>query len=176
VRPDGAVCRCGNRGCLETIAADAAIRALLGPTRGHDVTRRELLDLVAAGDLGATRVINDAGLAVGRVLADLCNVVNPEAIVVGGELGEAGEPLLSGIREAVDRYALPGAAEVVEVVHGELGERAEVLGALALVTQSTDSLRVIGGEAVVRFGHAAGAGEAAGSPVGRKEGMRAETS
>ncbi len=176
MRPDGAVCRCGNRGCLETIAAEAAIRALLRPTRGHDVTRRELLELVADGDLGATRVVNDAGLAVGRVLADLCNVVNPEAIVVGGELSEAGEPLLSGIREAVDRYALPGAADVVEVVPGELGERAEVLGALALVTQSTDSLRVIGREIAVRFGHAAGAGSVAGSPVGRKEGMHAETS
>ena len=161
VRPDGAVCRCGNRGCLETIAADAAIRALLRPTRGHDVTRRELLELVASGDLGATRVVNDAGRAVGRVLADLCNVVNPEAIVVGGELSEAGEPLLSGIREAVDRYALPGAADVVEVVHGQLGERAEVLGALALVTQSTDTLRVIGTESVVSLGHATGGGSAA---------------
>ena len=176
VRADGAVCRCGNRGCLETIAAEAAIRALLRPTRDHEVTRRDVLELVAEGDLGATRVINDAALAVGRVLADLCNVVNPEAIVVGGELSEAGEPLLSGIREAVDRYALPGAAEVVEVVPGELGERAEVLGALALVTQSTDSLRVIGREIAVRFGHAAGVGSVAGSPVGRKEGMHAETS
>jgi predicted NBD/HSP70 family sugar kinase/biotin operon repressor len=175
VRPDGAVCRCGNRGCLETIAAEAALRALLRPARGHEVTRRELLELVAAGDLGATRVVNDAGLAIGRVLADLCNVVNPEAIVVGGELSEVGDPLLSGIREAVDRYALPGAADVVEVVPGELGERAEVLGALALVTQSTDSLRVIGRETVVRLGHAAGVGSVAGSPVGRKEGMHAET-
>src|SRR5262249_4386305 len=60
VNPDGAVCRCGNRGCLETIAADAAIRALLCPARGHDVTRRQLLELIAAGDLGATRVVNDA--------------------------------------------------------------------------------------------------------------------
>jgi predicted NBD/HSP70 family sugar kinase/biotin operon repressor len=171
VRPDGAVCRCGNRGCLETIAGEAAIRALLGPAVGHELTRRELLELVASGDLGATRVVNDAGLAVGRVLADLCNVVNPEAIVVGGELSEAGEPLLSGIREAVDRYALPGAADVVEVVHGELGERAEVLGALALVTQSTEALRVIGTESVVSLRHATGAGSAAWSSVGGKEGV-----
>jgi predicted NBD/HSP70 family sugar kinase/biotin operon repressor len=175
VRADGEVCRCGNRGCLETIACEAPIRALLEPARGHAVTRRELIDLVAAGDLGAVRVVNDAGLAVGRVLADLCNALNPEAIVVGGELGETGEPLLSGIREAVQRYALPGAADVVRVVPGELGERAEVLGALALVTQNAASLNLIGSKTPVKFRHAVRAPSGAYS-VGRKEAVRAERS
>jgi predicted NBD/HSP70 family sugar kinase len=178
VRPDGAVCRCGNRGCLETIAAEGALKALLRPARGHDLTRRELLNLVAAGDLGATRVVNDAGLAIGRVLADLCNAVNPEAIVVGGELSEAGEPLLGGIRAAIDRYALPGAAEVVEVVPGELGERAELLGALALVTQSTDSTRLLDRESAVQLRDpVTGRGASARrGPAGRKEAVVAEKS
>jgi predicted NBD/HSP70 family sugar kinase len=175
VRPDGAVCRCGNRGCLETIAGEGAIRALLRPTRGHEVTRREVLELVAEGDLGATRVVNDAGRAVGRVLADLCNAVNPEAVIVGGELGEAGEPLLGGIRETIDRYALPGAAEAVKVTPGELGERAEVLGALALVTQSTEALHSFSLETVVRFGSAVAGESAAWRPVRRKEARHAET-
>ena len=176
VRADGAVCRCGNRGCLETIAAEGAIRALLRPARGHDLTRREILELVAEGDLGATRVVNDAGRAVGRVLADLCNAVNPEAVVVGGELSEAGEPLLSGIREVIDRYALPGAAQVVRVVHGELGDRAEVLGAVALVTKSPDASALIARQSVVRFGSAVAAGSTASRPVGREEATHAETS
>jgi len=172
VRADGEVCRCGNRGCLETIASEGPIRALLGPARGHDVTRRELLDLVASGDLGAVRVVNDAGLAIGRVLADLCNALNPGAIVVGGELGEAGEPLLGGIREAVQRFALPGAAGAVRVVPGELGERAEVLGALALVTQGADLIDL---KTPVQFRHAVRARSDACS-VGRKEAVRAERS
>lgn len=175
VRADGAVCRCGNRGCLETIAGEGAIRALLRPARGHEVTRREVLELVATGDLGATRVVNDAGLAIGRVLADLCNAVNPEAIIVGGELSEAGEPLLAGIREALDRYALPGAAETVRVVHGELGERAEVLGAVALVTQGTESRGLIENETLVQFGGAVATDSTARRPAGRKEAVRAET-
>jgi predicted NBD/HSP70 family sugar kinase len=175
VRADGVVCRCGNRGCLETIASEGAIRTLLRPGRGDDLTRRELLDLVAAGDFGATRVVNDAGRAIGRVLADLCNAVNPEAIVVGGELSEAGEPLLGGIREAIDRYALPGAAHVVKVMPGELGERAEVLGALALVTRSTEALRSISLEKLVQSGSAVVARSTAVRPVGRKEAMHAET-
>jgi predicted NBD/HSP70 family sugar kinase len=175
VNPDGVVCRCGNRGCLETIAAEGALRALLQPAVGHEVTRREILELVAAGDLGATRVVNDAGRAVGRVLADLCNAFNPQAVVVGGELSEAGEPLLGGIRETIDRFALPAAAEAVEVIHGRLGERAEVLGALALVTQSAEALRSIVLKSVVECGTAVVARPAAGRPVSRKEAVHAET-
>lgn len=175
VRVDGAVCRCGNRGCLETVATEAPLRALLRPARGHDVTHCELLDLVAAGDLGACRVVNDAGRAIGRVLADLCNAVNPEAVIVGGELSEAGEPLLGGIREALDRYALPGAAAVVEVVHGELGERAEVLGALALVTQGAETGRLNGRNGFVECGHPVEGGRTGWRPAGGKEAVHAET-
>ena len=176
VHADGVVCRCGNRGCLESVAAEGSIRALLRPAQGHEVTRRDVLELLAARDLGATRVVNDAGRAIGRVLADLCNALNFEAVVVGGELSEAGEPLLDGIRDSIDRYALPGAAAAVKVVHGELGERAEVLGALALVTQSTDALRLIRRQTLVQFGSAVEARQAAWRPVGRKEAVHAETS
>jgi predicted NBD/HSP70 family sugar kinase/biotin operon repressor len=140
VQPDGAVCRCGNRGCLETIAGEIALAAALRPRLGREVTVRDLIDLVAAGELGATRVVNDAGRAIGRVLADLCNALNPEAIVVGGELSQVGKPLLDGIRESVDRYALPSTAQGVQVVLGELGDRAEIVGALALVIANTDAL------------------------------------
>ena len=140
-RPDGQICRCGNRGCLETVASSCALVALLRPTRGDDLTVRDALELAAEGDLGVRRAINDAGHAVGRALADLCNCLNPAAIVVGGELGAAGEPLLAGIREAVDRYAQPHAAQAVEVLPSALGERAEVLGALALVIGDTERLR-----------------------------------
>jgi predicted NBD/HSP70 family sugar kinase len=144
VRPEGAVCRCGNRGCLESVAGTGAILATLRGAHGPELTLRGLFDLVAAGDLGARRVVNDAGLAVGRVLADLCNALNPAAIVVGGDLSGAGEPLLGGIREAIDRFAQPGAARAVEVRAGVLGERAEVLGALALVVSDTDRVRSAG--------------------------------
>jgi predicted NBD/HSP70 family sugar kinase len=140
VRPDGVVCRCGNRGCLETVAADGSLLALLRPAHGDDLTVPGMLELVAHGDLGARRVFNDAGRALGRVLADLCNHLNPAAIIVGGELNAAVGPLLDGIRESVHRYAQPSVADAVEVKSGVLGERAEVLGALALVIGDTDRL------------------------------------
>ena len=87
-----------------------------------------------------------------------------------------GPDAVCAIWEAIDRYALPGAAEVVKVVHGELGERAEVLGAVALVTQSTEALDWIGLQTVVQFGSAVAAGSIALRPVGRKEAVHAETS
>jgi predicted NBD/HSP70 family sugar kinase len=175
VHADGAVCRCGNRGCLETIASESALRALLLPALGHDPTTREILELVAEGDLGTRRVVNDAGRAVGRVLADLCNALNPQAILVGGELADAGEPLLSGIRETIDRYALPGAADAVNVLHGELGERAEVLGALTLVIGNTESLGSVGLGALGETAEARSAQPARWRPATRKEGLFAES-
>jgi predicted NBD/HSP70 family sugar kinase len=157
VREEGDVCQCGNRGCLETVAAAPALFRALAPAHGPELTLPQLLQLLTDGDFGVRRVVNDAGRAAGRVLADVCNVINPEAIVVGGDLSRAGEPLLSGIREAIGRYALPGVADAVEVKAGVLGERAEVLGALALVIGDTERLRSAGLVALHETGIVSGA-------------------
>ena len=141
VKADGAICRCGNRGCLETVASTGAIVALLATTYGAELTTDGVLELVQKGDLGARRVISDAGRAIGQVLAAMCNLLNPAAIIIGGELSCAGEPLLAGIHDSIERYAQPGAAEAVELIVGGLGPRAEVLGALALVSTDADRVR-----------------------------------
>jgi predicted NBD/HSP70 family sugar kinase len=148
VNADGQVCRCGNRGCLETVASAPALLELLHRSHGDDLTVRGLVALAHAGDPGCRRVLSDAGRAVGRALADLCNCLNPEVLIVGGDLAAAGEPLLEGVREAIRRYALPAAAEAVRVTAGTLGERAEVLGALALVIGDTERLSAAGLSAV----------------------------
>jgi predicted NBD/HSP70 family sugar kinase/biotin operon repressor len=144
VREHGDVCRCGNRGCLETVAATGAVLAALHHTQRADLGVRDVLALIAAGDPGARRVVDDAGPAIGRVLADACNILNPTAIIVGGELSTAGAPLLDGIRESIDRYAQPAIAQTVQIMPGALGERAEVLGALAAIIGDTDRLRSAG--------------------------------
>ena len=96
--------------------------------------------------------MNEAGRAVGRVLADLCSHLNPAAVVIGGDLAAADAPLLAGIRESIDRYAVPPAARSVEVVRGVLGDRAELLGALALVIGNTSRLRSAGLVPIGRLG------------------------
>src|ERR1700754_4925789 len=138
VNPDGIVCRCGNRGCLETVAATGALVDLLRRSHGDDLTVATMIELAAQGDAGCRRVIGDAGRALGQVVATLLNVLNPEMLIVGGDLAAAGDLLLDGIRESVARAALPETSRGAQLVAGVLGERAQVLGALALVVSEAD--------------------------------------
>ncbi len=134
----GPLCRCGNRGCLETYAGADALLDLLRRQRGDELTVDGLVDLARGGDAACQRVIADAARFVGVAAATLCNQLNPELLVIGGELAQTGALLLDPLREAIARYAIPSAAEDVRVVVGELGERAELLGALVLVLGQSD--------------------------------------
>jgi len=138
VDEQGPLCRCGSRGCLETVAGGAAVVEQVRSTRSKDLTLGRVLELAAAGDPACRRAIADAGRQIGVSMAAVCNILNPELIVVGGHLSEAGDMLLGPLRESLRRYAVRAAVESVAVVQGVLGERAEMLGALALVLQSTD--------------------------------------
>ncbi len=134
----GPLCRCGNRGCLETYAGADALLDLLRRQHGDALTVDGLVQLARDGDAACQRVIADAARFVGVAAATLCNQLNPELIVIGGELAQTGPLLLDPLRESIVRYAIPAAAEDVRVVTGELGERAELLGALVLVLGRSD--------------------------------------
>src|SRR5918995_582213 len=129
----GDICRCGSRGCLETYASGTAIASLLSRSLAEDLTLDDVLARAIEGDPGCRRALADAGRHIGAAVADLCNLINPERIVVGGSMAVAGDVLLDPLREAVGLRAIPSAAEDVEIVLGELGGRAELLGAVALV-------------------------------------------
>jgi predicted NBD/HSP70 family sugar kinase len=133
IDPGGQICRCGNRGCLETIAGSAAVLAALRETYGDEFTLADAIRRALDGDAGCQRAIADAGHAIGTAVATLCNLFNPARIVVGGDLAAGGELLLAPLRESLRRGAIRSAADDVDVVEGTLGERAEVLGAVALV-------------------------------------------
>jgi predicted NBD/HSP70 family sugar kinase len=130
--PTGAICRCGNRGCLETVASPVAVAALLERSTGRPVSVQTLLELVRAGDRGARRAVAEAGEAVGRAVSTLVNLLNPSMVVIGGDLASAGDVLVDPIRASIQRHAVPPAASV-QVTAGTLGDRAEVLGAAGLI-------------------------------------------
>jgi predicted NBD/HSP70 family sugar kinase/biotin operon repressor len=138
VDESGPICRCGNRGCLEMMAGGRAITALLRESHGDAITLDEVMALVADGDSGARRAIADAGRVLGRSVAAIVNVFNPELVIVGGAVSAAGDVLLHPLQEAVHRYAIPSAAADVRITRGVLGERAEVLGALELAARQSD--------------------------------------
>jgi predicted NBD/HSP70 family sugar kinase len=140
---EGLVCRCGNRGCLETLAGEQGIVDALRRSHGPDLDLARVLELAKGGDIGCARMIADAGAAIGRAAASLCNLFNPQRVIVGGSLSPAGDLLLEPLRAAVERYAIPSAARDVQIVPGELGARTETLGALALVIAESD--RLVGG-------------------------------
>ena len=131
VGEDGQVCRCGNRGCLETMVSAGRLLDLLHPAYDEVLTLEAVLALDAEGDAGVRRVLSDAGRTVGRAVADLANSLNPELVVVGGTLGRSSS-LVEGVRSAIDRYAQPETAAALEVTSGALGDRSEVVGAVAL--------------------------------------------
>ena len=150
VDDSGHMCRCGNRGCLETVVGAAALTDLLHRSHGSDMTIEQMVELARRGDPGCRRVVADAGETVGRVAASLCNQFNPERLVVGGELAVGGDLLLDPIRESIRRYAIPAVAEGLTVVAGALGDRAELRGALALVVGQSE--QVLSGRVVAAVG------------------------
>jgi len=133
VEPHGAICRCGNRGCLETVASPAVIADLLSRGRGRDVGVADLPGLLAEGDRGALRAIEDAGEAVGRALVLAVMLLNPELVVVGGDLVTAGEALFEPIRRVVGRNTMGSQNRDLQIVASTLGDSAGVRGAAALV-------------------------------------------
>ncbi len=129
---NGPICRCGNRGCLETVASPVAIAHLLSQSWHRPVTSPELMQLVQDGDPGACRAVEDAAAHVGLAIAAAVNLLNPRLVIIGGDLARAGELLLDPIRTTIRRAVLPATAAQVSVVCGQLAEHAEVLGAASL--------------------------------------------
>jgi predicted NBD/HSP70 family sugar kinase len=144
VRQDGAVCRCGNRGCLETVASSLAVARLLARSRDEPVSIERLLELAARGDRGANRAVAEAAQAVGEALATVVNLFNPELILVGGDLAATGDILLGPLRTAIEQYAIAPAANSVTVSAGALGDKAEVLGAVALILGESPAILATG--------------------------------
>lgn len=131
---NGALCKCGSRGCLDTLASGPALLELFRDDPSMQRIR-DLLLRAESGDASARRVIADAGRHIGVAAASLSNLLDPERIVMGGELAQAGEILLAPMRHALERAALASGGTVPEIVQGELGDRAELLGCLALATE-----------------------------------------
>lgn len=131
---NGPICRCSNRGCLETFAGGPALLSLFPPSAGMQRIS-DLLQASEDGDSSSRRVIADAGRHIGIAAASLCNLFDPELIVVGGELARAGEILMAPMRHSLERSALASADGLPEIVGASFGEWAETRGAIAIALQ-----------------------------------------
>ena len=127
-----AVCRCGNTGCLEAAAGGAALAASLAELGLDTTNSRDVVALVRAGNRDAVRAVREAGRLIGRVLAMVVNMLNPAVITIGGDLAEAGDHLLAGIREVVYQRSTALSTSDLVVQASTLGDRAGITGAAAM--------------------------------------------
>lgn len=150
---DGPLCGCGNYGCVEALAGNAGIvrraRVALQSTAapllmrevGNDVNRISPAALHKAALAGcdlSRQVLADTGRYVGTAMANLVNVLNPERLIVGGGVAQAGEMILGPLRATISRRAMGPNAAMLKIVPAALGKQAGVLGAAAMVLFDLD--------------------------------------
>jgi len=130
-----AICRCGNTGCLEAVAGGGALATRLRESGLEASNAWDVVRLVRSGDPTAINLARQAGREVGEVLASLVNFFNPGVIVIGGELADAGEHLLAGVRERIYIRSLPLATANLQIRVSDLGESVGVIGAAVMVIE-----------------------------------------
>jgi len=152
VVPNGQLCGCGRRGCLETVASRLAIASAaaaaayrgeaphLFETTGADVARIRsgvLTAAIAAGDEAVERIVRNAVEWLGAAIANVVNLLAPDVVVLGGGLVEAmPELFVDGVREVLDERVMPSFVGSYEVRPAALGDDATVRGAAALAAEA----------------------------------------
>jgi len=143
---DGPICGCGDTGCLEAFASGPAIVALAEEyikggkstkyremANGNPITPYIVSEAAKAGDPVAQRIFATIGEYIGIGLSGVVNLLNPEKIIIGGGVADAGDLLFDPIVKALKQRAMKIAGSTVEVVHAQLGNTAGVIGASLLI-------------------------------------------
>ncbi|NMN93926.1 ROK family transcriptional regulator [Antrihabitans stalactiti] len=139
----GVSCRCGDTGCLEAVAGGwALVRRLQEQGRpvGHI---RAVVDLAIAGDPEARRLIRESGRLIGEVLAGAVNLLNPEVLVVGGDMSNAYDTFVAGLRETLYGNAAALVTRELQIRPSTHGEEAGVIGSAAMILDHVLSARAV---------------------------------
>lgn len=138
VRPGGAECPCGQRGCLERFASASAVsRAWAEASGDPDADAADCAKAVASGDERAARVWQEAVDALADGLVTALTLLDPRTLIIGGGLAEAGETLFTPLREAVRRRVT--FQKLPSLVPAALGDTAGCLGAGLLAWDLTET-------------------------------------
>jgi predicted NBD/HSP70 family sugar kinase len=152
-------CLCGNQGCLEALASGRGIsiaaqerlargeKSALGAAYGADpasITARAVAEAASDGDTVATEVLTRAAEYLGLGIVNLVNLFDPEAIVIGGGVAEAGPVFLDTVRDVVSKRSLSSHARQLSVMKSSFGSRSAVMGAISLVLDRVLSFQMQG--------------------------------
>jgi len=144
---NGKLCYCGKSGCLETEASLVIVveRAIEGLRTGQVTRLKELsvndlgktfLEIIKAaqeGDQFAISLLSDSGYMIGRGVAILIHIFNPELVILSGRGAVAGKILVTPLQLAINEFCIPSLAEHTSIKISALGDEAELIGAAALV-------------------------------------------
>lgn len=128
----GQLCQCGGRGCFWLSTSIPALLEELAAAHHQQFTVAEIGDAARGDQHGVVRALVGFGHALGRRLADAVVVLDPDAIVIDGALGDAALPIVDGVSQAVQQYAPPAMARNLPIIPGTLGAAAPLVGAAAL--------------------------------------------
>jgi predicted NBD/HSP70 family sugar kinase len=139
----GVLCRCGQTNCLEAVAGGwAMVKAL--EHLGRDVHHvRDVIAIALKGDPEALGMIRDSGRRVGEVLAAAVTLLNPEVVVIGGDLASAYEPFVAGLRETVYQRSTAISTRQLRILGSTFGERQGLIGCAAMINQLVTSERAV---------------------------------
>jgi predicted NBD/HSP70 family sugar kinase len=132
---DGPLCVCGARGCLAASASGRALARVLREQGEEVPDSRSVVELALTGHAEANRLVREAGLMVGDVLATAVSLLNPGILALGGDLVRVQDHFLGAVRERVYQRTQPQAARGLLVVASRLGDRAGVVGAARLALE-----------------------------------------
>lgn len=140
------ICQCGKVGCLETEASGSALHrefieklaagraSILSEKyrKGEEITIEDITDALADEDMLAIECIEHVGKTLGKALAGLINIFNPELVVIGGRLNVTGDYLLLPIKSAINKYSLNMVSKDSRIEMSKLGKNAGPIGACML--------------------------------------------
>jgi predicted NBD/HSP70 family sugar kinase len=131
--PSGPPCHCGSRGCVETYVGEEALLRLAG--RNGPPTREsvaEVMRAARAGEPDALRGVRAVGVALGRTVANLVNLLNPQVVIMGGSLGTVLELCRAEVEHEIDVRAMSEARRSVQLRTAGLGENSSLIGGAEL--------------------------------------------
>jgi len=148
---DGRLCHCGKRGCLETVASGSAIvrnakegirageNTLLQALSETELEQLELEQVIQAahdGDQFAINILAEVGVNLGKGIAILIQLFNPELVILGGDIAQAQPFVVPAIQQAITIYCMKQLRENTRIVVSELGRDAMILGSVATVMEN----------------------------------------
>ena len=140
------ICHCGKTGCLETAASGSAIHRMFTEKleegrasvlaeayrNGEKITLHDILNAVAEEDVLAIEIVEKTGATLGRAIAGLINIFNPELVVIGGIVSKAKDYLLLPIKSSIQKHSLNLVSKDTVIKFSKLGEKAGPIGACML--------------------------------------------